>query len=75
MGTPAYIKGVGFDFDAKSGNFQLLPGSPGVDAGVIIPNFSDGYSGKGPDMGAHERGWENFKYGTRASFLPQEKLK
>jgi hypothetical protein len=75
VGTPAYIKGVGFDFDAKSGNFQLQPGSPGVDAGEIIPNFSDGYSGKGPDMGAHERGWENFEYGIRASFLPQEKLK
>jgi hypothetical protein len=36
--------------------YYLATGEPGVDAGEYIPNFSDGFSGAAPDMGAFERG-------------------
>ena len=39
---------------SKPAIFPLMPGSPGVDAGVRIPNFNDDFSGKAPDMGAFE---------------------
>lgn len=39
---------------SKPGQFPLKPGSPGVDAGVRIPNFNDDFGGKGPDVGAFE---------------------
>ena len=32
----------------------LAEGSLGIDAGVKLPNFNDGFSGKAPDMGAVE---------------------
>ncbi|WOO43665.1 BACON domain-containing protein [Rubellicoccus peritrichatus] len=38
------------------GDFNLATGSEGIDAGEIIPNFSDGYVGTAPDMGALEHG-------------------
>ncbi|MDQ8209329.1 malectin domain-containing carbohydrate-binding protein [Coraliomargarita sp. SDUM461003] len=38
------------------GLYQLAAGSPGIDAGEIIPNFTDGYVGSAPDMGAYEYG-------------------
>ncbi len=38
-------------FDSK---YALNVGSIGIDAGIVIPNFSDNYQGKGPDMGAVE---------------------
>ncbi len=38
-------------FDA---NFNLQAGSPDIDAGCIVPGFSDGYIGSAPDMGAFE---------------------
>ncbi len=41
----------------KTGKFQLSTSSPGYDQGVIIPNFTDGYLGDAPDIGAHENGW------------------
>ncbi len=42
--------------DPEAANFQLTPGSVGVDDGQIIPNFSDGYIGSAPDIGAFEVG-------------------
>ena len=36
--------------------FYLAPGEPGEDAGENIPNFSNGFTGNAPDMGAFERG-------------------
>jgi hypothetical protein len=66
-GTPVYVDGAGFNPDDLTGNFQLTTSSPGYDAGEVIPNFSDGYTGDGPDMGAHESGWNNFTYGISAN--------
>jgi hypothetical protein len=37
-------------------NFSLLPNAPAVNAGVVIPGFTDGYVGSAPDLGAYELG-------------------
>ena len=66
-GEPIYAEDAGLDPATRSGHFQLAPGSPGVSAGQVIPNFSDGYIGKAPDMGAHQRGAPPTRYGVGAS--------
>jgi hypothetical protein len=48
------------DFD-----FSLKPGSAPVDAGVAIPNITDGFNGKAPDLGAYELGKVPPLYGPR----------
>lgn len=63
---PKYAPDAGFDSATKTGRFQLDPDSPGVGAGQPIPNFSDGYTGKAPDIGAHQRGTPPIQYGVRA---------
>ena len=65
-GEPLYAEGAGLDPTTRSGHFQLAPGSPGAGTGEPIPNFSDGYTGKAPDMGAHQRGGPPTQYGVRA---------
>jgi len=35
-------------------DFRLKPGSAAVDAGVSLPNITDGFTGKAPDLGAYE---------------------
>ncbi|MDF3129058.1 hypothetical protein P0Y35_07615 [Kiritimatiellaeota bacterium B1221] len=40
----------------ENGLLELVPGTPGHDAGARIPNFNDGYVGDAPDMGAVETG-------------------
>ena len=65
-GEPIYAPGSGYDPAAKTGRFQLAPNSPGAGVGEPLPNFSDGYSGKAPDMGAHQRGAPPFRYGVQA---------
>jgi len=65
-GAPVYVEGAGFDPATKAGNFRLAPTSPGVGAGEVIPNFSDGFTGKAPDIGAHFRGEAQIQYGVRA---------
>ena len=55
-------------YDPKNGpeEFALAPNSPGYDAGVRIPNFNDGFTGKAPDMGAHEAGTPPMEFGVNA---------
>jgi len=66
-GTPSYVSGAGFDFSTMTGIFQLATGSLGLDSGEIIPNFNDcSYTGAGPDIGAHERGWGPLVFGVNA---------
>jgi hypothetical protein len=48
------------DFD-----FRLKPTSPAVDAGVELPNITDGFAGKAPDLGALEAGGALPHYGPR----------
>ncbi len=38
----------------KDGDFRLHPGSPGVDAGAVVPGVAVHYRGKAPDIGAFE---------------------
>jgi hypothetical protein len=66
-GEPIYAGGAGFDPGTKTGRFQLFPASPGANAGEIIPNFSDGFSGKAPDIGAHQRGAAPMQFGVNAT--------
>jgi hypothetical protein len=37
------------------GDFTLLPSSPNVDHGVLVPGINDTFSGTAPDVGAYER--------------------
>lgn len=66
QGEPVYAKDAGFDEKTRTGRFQLAPNSPGAGAGQPIPNFSDDYSGKAPDIGAHQRGAPPIRYGVKA---------
>ncbi|MFA6561241.1 MAG: right-handed parallel beta-helix repeat-containing protein [Verrucomicrobiia bacterium] len=65
-GEPIYVPGAGFDATTRIGRFQLTPNSPGAGAGQPIPNFSDGYTGQAPDIGAHQRGAPLIRYGVGA---------
>jgi len=44
---------------------RLQPGSPPVDAGLVLPNLNDGFSGAAPDLGAYELGAAPPVYGPR----------
>lgn len=70
---PQYEKNNGIDMTTKKGNFALKGQSPGLDAGVIIPNFCDVYAGKGPDMGAQESNTQAMLFGVTANFVPAKK--
>jgi hypothetical protein len=48
------------------GDFSLDPSSPGFGAGLRIPNFSDGFRGKAPDIGAFETGMPPMEFGVNA---------
>ncbi len=69
-GSPKYVPGAGFDSETRTGRFQLLPGSTGFDAGIVIPNFCDVFNGKRPDLGAHESETEKMQFGVKARFIP-----
>jgi hypothetical protein len=60
------VRNAGFDFETKTGDFRLAPGSPGAGKGVSIPNFCDSFPGSAPDMGAHQAGTAGVVYGVRA---------
>jgi hypothetical protein len=65
-GEPAYVTGAGFDEQTKTGRFQLTPASPGAEAALAIPNFTSHFTGKTPDIGAHQRGEPPLTYGVDA---------
>ena len=48
------------DFD-----FRLRSGSAAVDAGIPLPNITDGFSGRAPDLGVYEAGSPVPHYGPR----------
>jgi len=47
----------------KSLDFRPAEGSPLIDAGRIIPGFTDKFKGIAPDIGAYEYGGEHWKPG------------
>jgi len=69
-GVPVYLGGNGPSSGDK-GMYQLASGSPGHDAGVVIPNFNDDYKGAAPDMGAHENGAPPMRFGVSAGKRPE----
>jgi hypothetical protein len=46
-------------------DFQLRPGSAAIDVGVELPNITDGFTGRAPDLGALESGKPSPHYGPR----------
>jgi hypothetical protein len=54
--------------NAKFNNYQLEYNSPAVDAGDVIPPYTDGYIGSAPDIGAYEYGREPWKAGAENIF-------
>ena len=46
-------------------DLRPAPGAAVVDAGVVIPNVTDGFAGTRPDIGAHEAGAPPPAYGPR----------
>ncbi|MGD8240392.1 MAG: hypothetical protein PVH68_17695, partial [Armatimonadota bacterium] len=48
-------------------DLQLAPGCAAVDAGVVLPNINDGFTGKAPDLGCYEVGAPLPHYGPRAA--------
>ena len=55
----------GFVYPVKDYNFQLKPGGKAIDAGCILPNITDNYTGKSPDLGALEYSRPTPHYGPR----------
>lgn len=55
-----------YDLRNAQGEHFLDPSSPGYDAGVLLPNFNDGFAGSAPDMGAYDRGWPRLEFGVDA---------
>jgi hypothetical protein len=46
-------------------DLRLKAGSAATDAGVVLPNVNDAFTGRAPDLGAHEYGREAPIYGPR----------
>lgn len=55
-------------YNSRSGQgpYALDTSSPGYDAGVVLPNFSDGFVGTAPDIGAQEAGTTPLQFGVDA---------
>jgi hypothetical protein len=54
-----------YDPQTNGLDFRLVPTSPAVDRGTVIPNVTDGYTGAAPDLGALEVGAPVPQYGPR----------
>jgi hypothetical protein len=52
-------------YKAADFDFRLKPGSAAVDRGTVLPNVTDGFLGKSPDLGALETGAATVHYGPR----------
>ena len=50
---------------AEVQDLTLKPGSNAIDAGAPLPNVSEDFAGKAPDLGAHESGKPVAHYGPR----------
>ena len=52
-------------YKAEDLDFRLRPGAAAVDRGVTLPNVTDGFTGRAPDLGALEVGLPMPTYGPR----------
>ena len=41
-------------YSAEHFDFRIKPGSAAVDAGTFLPNITDDFTGRAPDLGAYE---------------------
>ena len=64
--TPPDIGDAQRVYDPGQYDFRLKPGATAVDAGMILPNITDGFAGKAPDLGAIELGQPMPHFGPRA---------
>jgi hypothetical protein len=55
----------GHIYQVEGYDFRLKPKSKAVDAGVVLPNINDDFTGKAPDLGALELGQPLPHYGPR----------
>lgn len=46
-------------------DFSLRAGSAAIDAGMVLPTITDGFTGRAPDLGGYESGRPAFHYGPR----------
>jgi hypothetical protein len=63
-GVPVYAS------KRPAGDYSLDPASPGFDAGEVLPNFNDHFTGKAPDIGAFEAGSPPMEFGVDAYHKP-----
>jgi hypothetical protein len=56
---------VNVPLDPAKNDLRLRPGSAAIDAGDVLPNINDGFTGKAPDLGAYELGSPLPHYGPR----------
>jgi len=56
---------VGVQQPIARNDLRLKEGSDAVDKGVVLPNFSDGFAGKAPDLGCYELAAPLPHYGPR----------
>src|SRR5258708_7677418 len=59
------LKNVQKLYKAEDLDFRLNPGSAAIDRGVTLPNVTDNFSGRAPDLGALEFGQTPPHYGPR----------
>jgi hypothetical protein len=59
------LKKVQTVYKAEDFDFRLKPGSAPIDRGVILPNITEEFTGKAPDLGALEAGQPLPHYGPR----------
>lgn len=52
-------------YDPQELNFRIKPQAAAVDAGCLLPNINDDFTGKAPDLGALESGQPLPVYGPR----------
>lgn len=53
-------------------DLRIRAGSSAADAGAVLANINDGYSGKAPDLGAYEAGQSLPVYGPRPPGVDEE---
>ena len=53
-------------YDVRPLDFGLRKRSAVVDAGIVLPNVTDGFTGRAPDLGALELGGAPPRYGPSA---------